>query len=139
MKLFFLFFFFLGSTLDAAPKTICLNMIVKDESAVIKRCLDSVKPLIDSWVIVDLGSVDGTQAVIKECLKDIPGELYEKPLKGPEENCNEALQLAKGKADYILFMGGEDWIEFDSTFQLPALSEDVYCKDRTQKWGNRRL
>ena len=40
-------------------------MIVKDESKVIKRCLDSVKPLIDYWVIVDTGSKDDTKKVIK--------------------------------------------------------------------------
>ena len=42
-------------------KTICLNMIVKNEQPVIRRCLASVKEMIDYWVIVDTGSTDGTQ------------------------------------------------------------------------------
>ena len=42
-------------------QTICLNMIVRNEAPVIRRCLDSVMPIIDSWVIVDTGSTDGTQ------------------------------------------------------------------------------
>jgi hypothetical protein len=33
--------------------SICLCMIVKNEAPVIRRCLDSVLPLIDHWVIVD--------------------------------------------------------------------------------------
>ena len=60
-------------------KTLCLNMIVKNESHVIKRCLDSVKPIIDYWVIFDTGSTDGTQRIIQEVLKDIPGQLHERP------------------------------------------------------------
>ena len=36
-------------------KTICLNMIVKNESAIIERCLNSLVNQIDYWVIVDTG------------------------------------------------------------------------------------
>ena len=50
---------------EVTKSKICLNMIVKDESRVIRRCLESVKPLIDYWVIVDTGSTDGTQEIIK--------------------------------------------------------------------------
>ena len=49
-------------------KTICLNMIVKNESPVIERCLASVKKLIDYWVICDTGSTDGTQKLIQKVL-----------------------------------------------------------------------
>ena len=51
---------------NMTKKTVCLNMIVKNESKVVERCLDSVKSLIDYWVIVDTGSDDGTQKVIRE-------------------------------------------------------------------------
>ena len=66
-------------------------MIVKNESEVIKRCLDSVIPVIDYWVIIDTGSNDGTQDIIKNHLKDIPGELHERPWKNFGENRTEAL------------------------------------------------
>ena len=76
-------------------------MIVKNEKDVIVRCLESVKPVIDYWVIVDTGSTDGTQKIIKKELKDIPGELYERPWKNFGENRSEAFNLAKGKGDFI--------------------------------------
>ena len=52
MKKIFLFFFLLISSWSLEAKepkkpTICLNMIVKNETKVIERCLESVKPLID--------------------------------------------------------------------------------------------
>lgn len=107
-------------------KTVCLNMIVKNESHVIRRCLDSVKPIIDYWVIVDTGSSDGTQQIIKSYLKDIPGELHERPWKNFAHNRNEALEYTKGKADYILFMDADDWLEFDNLPSLPSLTCERY-------------
>lgn len=54
-------------------------MIVRNEAAVVRRCLASVKHLIDYWVIIDTGSDDGTQQIIREFLQEIPGELHERP------------------------------------------------------------
>lgn len=107
-------------------KTVCLNMIVKDEEPVIRRCLGSVRPLIDHWVIVDTGSSDKTIEVIKEFYKDIPGEIYQRPWKNFGYNRNEALQLAKGKADYILFIDADEVLKFDENFKLPPLNRDFY-------------
>lgn len=40
--------------------TISLCMIVKNEEINLKRCLESVKHLVDEMVIVDTGSTDAT-------------------------------------------------------------------------------
>lgn len=109
-----------------AKKTICVNMIVKNETRVIERCLGSVKPIIDYWVIVDTGSTDGTQEMIKKFMKDIPGELHERPWKNFAHNRNEALQLAKGKADYILIIDADEILQFEPGFKLPPLDLDYY-------------
>lgn len=115
------------SVLQASPtQPICLNMIVKNESAVICRCLASVKHLIDYWVIVDTGSTDGTQELIKEYLKYIPGELHERPWKNFAANRNEALVLAQGRGEYILFIDADDRLVFDADFCMPHLSHDLY-------------
>lgn len=124
----FLIFFCTLSGEDKAEKrkTVCLNMIVKNETKVIKRCLDSVRPIIDYWVIVDTGSNDGTQKMVQEYMKDVSGELHERPWINFGHNRNEALQLAKGKADYVLFIDADEVLSFDKDFKLPPLQRDFY-------------
>ena len=85
-------------------QTVCLNMIVKDEAHIINRCLTSVLPLIDSWLIVDTGSTDGTQTVIREFLSELPGELVKRPWLNFAHNRTEALEFACSNADYLLIM-----------------------------------
>ena len=45
--------------------TISLCMIVKDEEAVLGRCLESAADLVDEIVIVDTGSADGTKDIAR--------------------------------------------------------------------------
>lgn len=105
---------------------ICLNMIVKDEAHVIRRCIDSVRPLIDSWVIVDTGSTDGTQDVIREALADLPGELHERPWRDFGHNRSEAIELARGHGGYLLFIDADDTLEFEPEFTRPEGDADAY-------------
>jgi glycosyltransferase involved in cell wall biosynthesis len=120
------------ATDTASPATgmrrpsITLNMIVKDEAHVIARCLASVRLLIDHWVIVDTGSSDGTQQLIRDLLHDIPGTLHERPWKNFGHNRNEALGLAAQSADYIVFIDADDVLEFDTGFDRSALHADAY-------------
>lgn len=107
-------------------KTLCLNMIVKNESHVIKRCLESVKPVIDYWVIFDTGSTDGTQKIIREVLKDIPGELHERPWVNFEHNRNEALQAARGKTDYLFFFDADEQLVLEKPFDKSNWDKDFY-------------
>ncbi|MEV7414356.1 glycosyltransferase [Streptomyces sp. NPDC089919] len=107
--------------------TVCLNMIVKNEAPTIRRCLESVRPLIDTWVIVDTGSTDGTQDVIRECFADLPGELHERPWKGFDGSRSEAIDLARDRADYLFFIDGDDELEVRPGFRRPALTLDSYA------------
>lgn len=108
-------------------KTICLNMIVKNESAVIKRSIGSIKHKIDYWVIVDTGSNDGTQGIIRDFLKDIPGELHERPWVNIEKSRNEALELARNKCDYILVIDADEEWEIKKDFDKNSLHLDYYA------------
>ncbi len=110
----------------SAKTTICLNMIVKNESAIICDCLASVKDYIDYWVIFDTGSDDGTQKVIQDYLKDIPGELHERPWVDFSHNRNEALTVAKEKADYTLFIDADEKLVTTAPFEIEHLDKDYY-------------
>lgn len=72
-----------------------LVMIVKNEAHVIERCLASVKPLIDWWVIVDTGSTDDTEQRIVSALDGVPGVLTEAPWVDFATNRNQALDIAR--------------------------------------------
>jgi len=106
--------------------TICLNMIVRNEAHVVHEVLDCVAPYISSWVIVDTGSEDGTQDIIREHMAKlgIPGELHERPWKNFGHNRSEALDLAAGHADYIWVIDADDLVVGKPDFS--QLSADSY-------------
>lgn len=101
-------------------------MIVKNESDVVLRCLDSVIDVIDYWVIVDTGSSDDTIEKITNFLQKIPGEMHQRPWRNFGENRSEAYLLAKGKADYILFMDADDVLTFSKEKTFGKLEKDCY-------------
>ena len=105
---------------------ICLSMIVKNEVPVIERCLRSVKPYIDAWAVVDTGSTDGTQAIVRKFMTDLPGELIERPWVDFSTNRNQALELAKRYGDYALIIDADDVLDADSGFAWPALDAPAY-------------
>jgi glycosyltransferase involved in cell wall biosynthesis len=83
-------------------------MMVKNEAELIKRAIDSARPLIDCWSITDTGSTDGTQDIIRKELADIPGHLWERPWVNWGHNRTEAITLAKlSGADFMLLLDAE--------------------------------
>lgn len=108
------------------PK-IALCMIVKDETHIIKECLESMCQYIDYWIICDTGSTDGTQDLIKDFFeeKGIPGELHEIPWEGFGMSRSRALKLCDGKCDYMWMIDADDYIEGD--FKFPdIMNNDGY-------------
>jgi tetratricopeptide (TPR) repeat protein len=106
--------------------SICLSMIVKNEAPVIRRCLDSLRPLISHWVVVDTGSTDGTQALVREALADLPGALFERPWRDFAHNRSEALALAKGRAEFVFVIDADETLAWPTGFELPTLAADAY-------------
>jgi hypothetical protein len=109
------------------PSKICLSLIVRDEEKVIERCIRSCLPIIDSWCIVDTGSVDATMEIIREVLKDVPGELIEEPWQNFGYNKSHALQAAKPWGDYALLMDADDELGIADDVKKPLrLTADSY-------------
>ncbi|MCA9647582.1 MAG: hypothetical protein H6718_08150 [Polyangiaceae bacterium] len=87
---------------------IALVMIVKNEAAGMRRTLESVRNCVDSWSILDTGSTDGTQDIIREVLGDLPGDLHSGPFVNFEETRNRALELSGERAVFNLLLNGDD-------------------------------
>ncbi len=116
----------LDDTLTRTRQTIGLCMIVKNEVSVIERCLASVRPWLDFWLIVDTGSTDGTQAKILEVMADMPGELHERPWRNFGANRTEAIQLLGKRTDYLFVIDADEILHIPKGFRLPELEAGAY-------------
>ena len=109
--------------------SICLNMIVKNESHIICKTFDNILKYvpITYWVISDTGSTDNTIELIKSYWKEknIDGELVEHAWKDFGYNRTKSLESAYNKTDYLLIFDADD--SFHGDFKLPAvLNKDSY-------------
>ena len=93
--------------------TLCLNMIVKNESKIITRLFDSVLPIIDCYCICDTGSTDNTVEIITEYFtnKNIPGKVIVEPFKNFCYNRTFALNSCVGMSDFLLLMDADMILE----------------------------
>jgi tetratricopeptide (TPR) repeat protein len=86
-------------------------MIVKNESRVIIRLLDSVVKLLDGYCICDTGSTDNTIFLITEYFKrhNIPGKIVQEPFKDFGYNRTFALKAAAEipNMDYLLLLDAD--------------------------------
>jgi len=115
----------------SAPPTLCLNMIVKNESKIITRLLDSVANIIDAYCICDTGSTDNTIELIEKYFseKNIPGKVIQEPFRDFGYNrsfslkaCDDIIIPATGLApDYVLLL------DADMIFwKNPEISPDAF-------------
>lgn len=90
-----------------------LSMIVKNEESNIERCISSVAPYIDYYVICDTGSTDKTKEVIKKFFdeKGIPGEILDHEWSDFGTNRSMALKACHGKTKWALMIDADDFIE----------------------------
>ena len=105
-------------------QTVALCMIVRDEAAVIERCLASVSALVDTWVICDTGSVDDTPERVGNALSQISGRLYHRGWRDFGTNRSELMALAAGCADYLLLLDADMSVRVEGA--VPDLTCDAY-------------
>jgi GR25 family glycosyltransferase involved in LPS biosynthesis len=107
--------------MDNVKKTLCLNMIVKDESHVIKNTLENLCSYLkfDMYIICDTGSSDNTIEIIENFFteRNIPGQVLKHEWKDFGHNRTLALQAAYDKTDYLLVFDADDSIV--GNFVLP--------------------
>lgn len=125
-----------GVQVDKRHK-ITLSMIVKNERDVIERCLASVKPYLTHWCVVDTGSTDGTQEIIRKFMQDVPGELFEREWKEFDGSRTEAIELAQqicGGEGWLLFIDSDEILMVDGQLELPD-AWDAYLANVTRCIG----
>lgn len=104
--------------------SISLCMIVKNEEAVIERCLTSVRPVVDEIIIVDTGSADRTKEIIStftNCIYDFKWI--------DDFSAAKNVAFSKATKDYILWLDADDIITEENITKFltlkQALTHDV--------------
>jgi len=112
-------------------KKICLCMIVKNESKIIERCLQSCLPILDYISICDTGSTDNTVEIINNfCIKNgIPGKVHNHTWKNFGHNRTLSYQAAKEAfpdADYCLLIDADMCLKVLPDFDKSKLTAGNY-------------
>ncbi len=120
--------------------TICFAAIVRQEGKIIKRLLDSLKPIIDFISIVDTGSTDDTVKQINDwCeLNKIPGKVHSDKWVD-DFGYSRTVSFKKAKetypdSTYILLLDADMILKVEKTFDKHTLWADKY--DLIQVSGN---
>lgn len=110
--------------------TICLNMIVKNEAAVIERCLNSWSPFVDAFCIVDTGSTDDTKEIITRVTQATgkPTCLVERPWVNFGHNRTEALAIMRrtGLSEWALLVDADETAGAAEGWRWPDLEGPGY-------------
>lgn len=112
---------------NVKPPTLCLNMIVKNESKIIARLFDSVLSIIDCYCICDTGSTDNTIEIIENYFKEknIPGKVVQEPFKNFSHNRTFALNSCVGMSDFVLLLDADMILEIKN-FDKKMLHDGDY-------------
>ena len=105
---------------------ICMCMIIKNAATVIEEILTQNIPFFDRWCILDTGSTDGTQDIIKRVLKDKRGELHEEPFVNFKVSRNRCLDLAGKKCKFNIMLDDTYILKGDIRSFLTDVRGDTY-------------
>lgn len=100
--------------------TISLCMIVKNEEAVLARCLKSVKKAVDEIIIVDTGSTDKTKTIARKFTNKVYDFEWIEDFSAAR---NEA--FSKASMDYQMWLDADDIMPEEEAVKLTALKEQL--------------
>jgi glycosyltransferase involved in cell wall biosynthesis len=113
-----------------------LTQIVKNESHVIEKMLNSIKPIVDGICIIDTGSTDNTIEVINNWGKSNNVETYvfERAFDNFENSRNESFKKAReifltkndGHTYYNFWLDADETIVIDEKFNKQKIDKDLY-------------
>ncbi|MDQ6525920.1 hypothetical protein RB608_20050 [Nocardioides sp. LHD-245] len=116
---------------------LCLTMIVKDEAAIIERCLAAAAPWIDAWAIHDTGSSDDTAEIITSFFdrQGLPGRLTHGRFDDFAQARNDSLAAARDTAaaegaDYLLLCDADMELVVEDPAFRAALTADAYLLEQ---------
>jgi len=98
--------------------TVSLCMIVRDEEAVLGRCLDSLRGRVDQIVLVDTGSRDRT----REIAARYGAEIYDFPWQDDFAAARN-FAFSKGTMDYLLWLDADDVLPEQTAAALRRLAD----------------
>jgi len=100
--------------------SISLAIMVRDDAARLKRCIESVKHAVDEVVVLDTGSVDDTVGVAKAA----GARVMESSWDGSFSSGLNKL-MSEIKTDWTLRLDSDEWFEYDPATDL----KDLMSKD----------
>lgn len=99
--------------------TISLCMIVKDEEAVLGRCLDSAADIVDEVVVVDTGSSDRTKEIAGQYGRVLDFTWCE------DFAAARNASFAQATKDFILWLDADDVIEPEAQSRFLQLKQEL--------------
>ncbi len=153
IRILFLLAAFVQSLHANDERHVVLTMIVKNESRIIERMLDSVQNVVDGISICDTGSTDNTVEVIERYMKEhnLPGKVHYHPWKNFGYNRTMSVELAKKTVEelglplentYLLLLDADMLLEVHPQFNKRHLNADSYLvtqKSTVHTYDNTRL
>lgn len=96
--------------------TLSVCMIVRDEEAVLARCLDGIKDIADEIIIVDTGSADTTAAIAAKYTDKVYFFKWTDDFSAAR---NYSFSLAGG--DYVMWLDADDVVTEENAAAIRAL------------------
>ena len=96
--------------------TISLCMIVKNESEVLARCLDSVRDAVDEIIIIDTGSDDNTREIARRYTDHVYDFEWIDDFSAARN-----YSFSKASMDYCMWLDADDMLAPEARAALCAL------------------
>ena len=100
--------------------TISLCMIVKNEEDCLKRCLDSLKGIVDEMIVVDTGSTDRTKEIAKECGAKVEDFTWTGDFSDARN-----FAFSKASCDYIYSADADEELDEENRERFIKLKSDL--------------